>query len=61
MNRGAGGAARIVSAFRVVVRGVAIEKTVGNDLVNALRLPEAVGNRLSGGVGGKQDQSGESQ
>ena len=42
------GAAGVVIPVGVVVRRIAIKKAVGDDLVNALGLPEPVGNGLGG-------------
>ena len=45
VNRSARVPGRIEIAIRVIVRWIAVIKAVRDDLVNALRLPEAVGNR----------------
>lgn len=47
MNRTAAGGS--IVSIGVVVRRIAVEETVGHDLVNTLRLPEAVGNGLGTG------------
>src|ERR1035441_7131472 len=52
MNRAAVGWA--VIALRVVIGGIAVEKAVGDDLVDALGLPESVGGGLGGGRNGDE-------
>ena len=59
MHRRAAGSARIVIAFGVIIRSVAIIKSVGDDLIDVLTLPEFVGDGLGAGAArGKTDQKG---
>ena len=53
VNGRAAVAGRFIIAVGVVVRRVAVVKAVGDDLVNALRLPEGVAGGLRGD--GKQE------
>jgi hypothetical protein len=43
MNGRAAMASGVVITVSIVVRGVAVKETVGDDLINALSLPEQVG------------------